>query len=119
MESNEQRSASPLMAALEKFEAAEANLVKLEQLSNELGTLVPGGISFGSNPEYEDRSRAYALLLAALPKIDGWRPSAEPPELNAQLLPRPAGRRCVLGEVACCRLTPAGPAAARDAESSA
>jgi hypothetical protein len=82
MDSNEQPSASPLMVALEKFEATEANLVKLEQLSNELGALVPGGISFGSNPEYEDRSRAYALLLAALPKIDGWRPSAEPPELN-------------------------------------
>jgi hypothetical protein len=32
---------------------------------------------------------------------------------------RPALRRCVLGEVACCRLTPAGPPAARDAESSA
>ena len=29
---------------------------------------------------------------------------------------RPALRRCVLGEVACCRLTPAGPPAARDAE---
>ena len=32
---------------------------------------------------------------------------------------RPALRRCVLGEVACCRLTPAGPPAARDAKSSA
>ncbi len=71
------------MIALEKFEAAEANLLKLEHLSHELGELIPSGISFGSNPEYEDRSRSYSLLLAALPKIDGWRPEAEPPDLDA------------------------------------
>jgi hypothetical protein len=70
------------MAALEKFEAAEANLVKLERLSSELEKLVPSGIAFGSNPDYEDRSRAYEPLLAALPKIDGWRPSSQPPDLD-------------------------------------
>jgi hypothetical protein len=40
------------MAALEKFEAAEANLVKLERLSSELDKLVPSGISFGDDAEY-------------------------------------------------------------------
>lgn len=70
------------MAALEKFEAAEANLVKLERLSSELANLVPNGIVFGSDPEYEDRSRAYVTLLEALPKIDGWRPDAKPPDMD-------------------------------------
>jgi hypothetical protein len=82
MDHDAQNTKSPIMVALEKFEAAEANLVKLERLSNELDKLVPSGIAFGSDPEYEDRSRAYSLLLTALPKIDGWRPSAEPPELD-------------------------------------
>lgn len=70
------------MAALEQFEAAEANLIKLERLWEELSGLIPGGVSFGDDPEYEDRSRSYRLILAALPKIDGWTPTAEPPDLD-------------------------------------
>lgn len=73
---------SPLMAALEQFEAAEANLVKLERLWEELAALIPGGVSFGEDPEYEDRARSYELILAALPKVDGWKPTAEPPNLD-------------------------------------
>jgi hypothetical protein len=73
---------SPIMAALEKFEMAEANLAKLEKLWEEIETLIPRGIAFGSNPEYEDRCRSYSLLLAALPKIDGGKPTAEPEEPN-------------------------------------
>jgi len=75
-------SPSPLMAALERFEAAEGNLVKLERLWAEIEGLTPGGVSFGSNAEYEDRSRSYGAILEALPKIDGWKPSAEPPDLD-------------------------------------
>ncbi len=71
------------MAALEQFGAAEANLVKLERLWEEVSGLIPSGISFGGNPGYEDRSRSYRLLLEALPRIDGWRPEAEPPDLDA------------------------------------
>jgi hypothetical protein len=71
------------MAALEKFEAAEANLAKLERLWSEVESLTPGGFTFGTNPEYEDRCRSYSLLLAALPKIDGWKPSAEPQDLDS------------------------------------
>ena len=70
------------MAALEQFEAAEANLVKLERLWPEIEKLVPMGISFGTVPEYEDRTRAYKVLLAALPKIDQWKPVAEPQDLD-------------------------------------
>ncbi len=44
--------------------------------------MIPEGISFGSDPKYDDRSRAYSDVLRALPKIDGWKPEAEPPDLN-------------------------------------
>jgi hypothetical protein len=74
---------SPLMTALEQFEAAEANLVKLERLWQEIFRLIPDGVSFGDNPEYEDRVRHYGLLLAALPRIDGWKPSTEPLDLDS------------------------------------
>lgn len=70
------------MNALEAFEATEANLVKLERLWSDIMSLMPQDISFGSNVEYEDRCQNYRVVLAVLPKIDGWKPSAEPPDLN-------------------------------------
>jgi hypothetical protein len=73
---------SPLMAALESFEATEANLVKLERLWSELQQLMPQGVSFGANPEYENRARAYDGILQALPKIDGWKPASSAPDLD-------------------------------------
>ena len=73
---------SSIMAALEQFEAAEANLVKLERLWEEMATMIPTGVAFGENVEYEDRSRSFDLLLASLPKIDGWKPTATPPDLD-------------------------------------
>lgn len=73
---------SALMDALEQFEAAEANLIKLERLWTELSELIPGGVSFGGNSEFEDRARSYGHVLAALPKIDGWKPETEPPSLD-------------------------------------
>lgn len=64
---------SPIMEALKQFEATEANLVKLERLWEELQSLFPKGIDFSSEyPEYEDRRRSFGLVLASLPKIDGW-----------------------------------------------
>ena len=73
---------SPINAALRSFEAAEANLEKLERIFRELRELVPGGICFGSDPQYEEYCRVYDDLLAALPKIDGWKPEAHPIDLN-------------------------------------
>lgn len=73
---------SPLMAALEVFEAAEANLIKLERLWEEIQLLIPTGIAFGESPEYEDRCRSMTTVLAALPKLAGWKPSISPPDLN-------------------------------------
>jgi hypothetical protein len=73
---------NPLAAALSQFEVAEANLVKLEALWNELSSLVPSGIAFGDNPEYDDRCRAFDALIKALPAIDGWKPDETPADLN-------------------------------------
>jgi Restriction endonuclease len=73
---------SDLMAALEQFEAAEANLSKLERLWEELSARIPQSVSFGTDVEYEDRQRSYDLLLASLPQIDGWKPTATPPDLD-------------------------------------
>ena len=75
-------SESPLMNALEKFEATEANIAKLERLWSELKSLVPDGITFGDDPDYDDKVRAYSLLLDALPMIDGWKPTMSPWSLN-------------------------------------
>ena len=67
---------SPIMAALEQFEATEANLIKLERLWDELEKMMPQGVTFGSNFEYEDRTRAFAALMGSLPMIDSWKPTA-------------------------------------------
>jgi len=71
-----------LAAALRQFEIAEANLVKLEKLWAELFALIPRGIVFGDNPEYEDRCRAFSLIVAALPMIDDWKPELSPADLD-------------------------------------
>ena len=76
-------STSPLMHALEQFDASEANITKLQTLWTEIEGLIPGGISFGENPEYDDRTRAFAEILKALPAIDGWKPAIELLDLNA------------------------------------
>ncbi len=75
-------SENPLATALKQFEIAEANLLKLETLWREISDLVPQGIVFGDNPEFEDRSRAFASIIAALPKIDGWKPNDTPVDLD-------------------------------------
>jgi hypothetical protein len=63
---------NPLMVALQQFEATEANLVKLERLWQEIEKLVPNGIQFGSDLDYEGKCRAFRDILSALPMIDGW-----------------------------------------------
>ena len=63
----------------------------------------PSGINFGPFPEYEDRARSYRLLLEALPKIDGLKPTTEPPDfgdiaqnrLDAMELDEPSAHRAV------------------------
>lgn len=60
--------------ALAQFEATESNIVKLEQLCADIRRLIPGGIVFGSDGDYDDKIRAATDLAAHLPAIDGWRP---------------------------------------------
>jgi hypothetical protein len=73
---------SPLMAALQQFDTSEANLSKLERLWGEIQSLIPQGVAFVDNPEYEDRCRSFSEVLDALPLIDGWKPSISLPDLN-------------------------------------
>lgn len=66
---------SPLNAALRHFEAAEANLVKLEKILADIEAAIPSGVAFvGDNPEYENNCRNFYSILQSLPKIDGWKP---------------------------------------------
>lgn len=64
---------STLEAALQKFEAAEANLEKLESLWAKISALIPNGISFGAPPEYDELCQAFGGILQALPAIGGVR----------------------------------------------
>lgn len=64
---------SELEAAPGQFEAAEANLAKLERLWVEIEALIPDGPAFGSPPKYEDACRAFRGILPSLPAIGGWR----------------------------------------------
>ena len=74
---------SPLNAALRPFESTEANLTKLEKVLSEIMTEIPNGIAFvDENVKFENNCRSFYELLAALPKIDGWRPEIQLMELN-------------------------------------
>ncbi|MDP2119523.1 MAG: hypothetical protein Q8K28_06425 [Hoeflea sp.] len=66
-----------LYSALEQFEAIEANLAKLQRLSDDISGFIPTGISFGSNPLYEDKLRAAEAIVEHMPAIDGWRLTLE------------------------------------------
>lgn len=62
-----------LDAALQQFEATEANLAKLDTLWERIENLMPGGPAFGSPPEYEELCRKFRRILPSLPAIDGFR----------------------------------------------
>ena len=74
---------SPLNAALRQFEAAEANLNKTEKVLSEIEAAIPGGIAFGDNQGYEANCRNFDVLLASLPKIDGWKPDISLMDLDS------------------------------------
>tara|TARA_R100001129_G_scaffold170764_1_gene140471 strand:+ start:12295 stop:13482 length:1188 start_codon:yes stop_codon:yes gene_type:complete len=73
---------SPLNTALRIFEAAEANLVKLEKLWVEMESVIPNGVAFLDDSGYENNSRDFENVLASLPKIDGWKPEIYLMDLN-------------------------------------
>ena len=71
-----------LEEALGQFEKTETNLSRLESVASEMNSLHPAGIVLGTtNPEaarYEQLRRAYEDLLAGLPTLGGFRPTAAP-----------------------------------------
>jgi len=74
---------SPLNSAIRHFEAAEANLIKLEKLWDEIESTIPDGVAFvDTDPLYEDNCRSFVDILAAIPAIDGWKPEITLFELN-------------------------------------
>jgi hypothetical protein len=73
---------SPLNAALRIFEAAEANLVKLEKIWIEMESIIPSGVAFLEDSGYENNCRDFENVLACLPKIDGWKPKIYLMNLN-------------------------------------
>jgi len=56
--------------------------VKLERLWKKAEGLIPQGIVFGDDPEYEEVRRSIEIILDYLPKIDGWEPKIILLELN-------------------------------------
>ncbi|WP_420478753.1 restriction endonuclease [Brevundimonas sp. FT23028] len=72
-----------LMAALEQFDITEANLSKLERLWSEMEALLPTGPALGSSLEYDERRRAYDLVLRELPSASGFKPNDDPPTPDA------------------------------------
>ena len=62
-----------LDAALQQFEATEANLAKLESLWERIEQLQPSGPAFGGLPEYEELCLAFRRVMPGLPAIDGFR----------------------------------------------
>jgi hypothetical protein len=75
-----------LMAALQQFEATEANLAKSERLWQEILKKIPNQspnyFQFGSDPDYDNLHRAFREVIAALPAIDGWKPECRLMGLN-------------------------------------
>jgi len=73
---------STLNAALRIFEAAEANLAKIERVWQEIHAQLPNGIQFGIDEGYENNCRIYSSIMEQLPKIDGWKPSRQPADMD-------------------------------------
>ena len=61
-----------LDAALQQFDATEANLTKLEKLWKRINALLPTGPAFGGPPELQELCLAFRRILPALPTIDGY-----------------------------------------------
>lgn len=73
---------SMMNIALRQFDIAEANLLKAERLLAKISSAIPSGVSFGSDPEYEQNCAFFVEVFGALPKIDGWKPEIVLFDLN-------------------------------------
>ncbi len=75
-------SESSLNKVLRQFEIAQANLSKLERIWRELHEMIPSGIVFGSDEQYEGKLRAYIEIVSSLPEISGYKPTTMPLDLD-------------------------------------
>lgn len=75
-----------LYETLNRFDAIEANLARIDKVLEEYDALVPERIVFTTgSPEglrADELLAAYAELLTSLPTIAGWRLDAEPVPLD-------------------------------------
>lgn len=75
-----------LNETLNRFDAIEANLARVDRVLEEYEALVPEGIVFTTgSPEglrADELLAAYAELVACLPAIDSWRIDAQPVPLD-------------------------------------
>ena len=62
-----------LDAALQQFDATEANLAKHESIWADIQALLPTGPVFGGPAEYQELCLAFRRILPGLPAIDGTR----------------------------------------------
>jgi hypothetical protein len=76
-----------LEQALERFDAVEANLIRLEGVWSQMQDLIPQGIALeGNSPiarRYRELARAYADILKGLPPIGGYGITARLYDLDA------------------------------------
>ncbi len=68
---------------LQSMDRAAANLAKLDEVWKRAQPHIPNGPRGGSNREYDDLCRHWLALLPGLPPIDGWRVTAELPDIDA------------------------------------
>ncbi|MFJ6281682.1 restriction endonuclease [Pseudarthrobacter oxydans] len=72
-----------LDSLLTTFDKVAVNIEKLERVWERAKPFVPEGPQFGSPPEYQTLSRAWADFLSGLPPIDGWRITEGLPEVDS------------------------------------
>lgn len=64
------KKANKILTALE---TTEANVAKLERVWNRIEEMIPQGVVFGNNADYDDLRRQFGDLVASLPAIGGFR----------------------------------------------
>lgn len=67
---------------LSAFDRAQANVDRLQSVWDRAREFIPTGPAAGSNPEYDNHARAWSDLIGALPAVDGYRISAELPDID-------------------------------------
>ena len=87
-----------LTDAIRQFDAAEANLKRLEELWSEIESLIPHGLAMDtSSPEairYASHCRIFQHIMKALPKVDGFALADDLMDLDAIFMNRMDAKEC-------------------------